>query len=688
MTKIKFKTEYKSLPDEVINRHKNFDALLAAYVVAPKLNFFQKLLKNKWTMFSGGIIIGTVVTLLVTLNDQTSTQNNQVVNESVRSIENNISNSTADNKNEGVNASKAESPVLELSEIEKGSDKLIAAESAKINYDKKEIQAVNANKTKPLNNTINNDLNNFKKDQSDNTGKGEELAKKGATNDNVNQSFKNEDKFDQEGLNKLKSSDTPVADEELNDPVTDITAETQNNPAIIDPIVKEDTTQKNNIITKETLAFDQPNKTILPIENPSQNTIKKNDEKESETTALKPAEKEEYNISVDTTSSKEFTFLDKLFEKKIFDRDTNVDLTSGNNKNNISNSSSDSSDFIDRYAQLSFFTPLGTNGLDSYKYKHHFSVNIIQGYNGAVQGLEVGGVANFDKGYMQGGQFAGVTNIVAGNILGIQGAGVLNAGKSLTGGQFAGVANLNTGKIKGMQAAGVINVSSSIKEEAIIFQAAGVANVSLSDNATGFQASGVLNLANNIQGTQIGLVNIAKSVTGVQIGLVNIADTIDGVSIGLLSFSRNGIFDVDIFTSDILTSNIGLRVGSKYVYNIFAFGVSPFSDTLRYGYGLGIGGHIPAYKNLSVDIDGMIWNTFEDQFDFNYDQLHILNQLRITPSYSFANNKITVYAGPVLNVEVYDNGVVPLKENTIQEFGGNGITTSLSLGYVIGLRFF
>ena len=688
MTKIKFKTEYKSLPDEVINRHKNFDALLAAYVVAPKLNFFQKLLKNKWTMFSGGIIIGTVVTLFVTLNDQTSTQNNQVANESVRSIENNISKSTAGNENADIIRSKAESPVMELSEIEKGSDKLIAAENAKINYDKKEIQAVNANKTKPLNNTINNDLNNFKENESGNTGKGEELASKGATIDIVDQSFKNEDKFDQEGLNKLKSLDTPVVEEELNDPVTDITAETQNDPAVIDPIVKEDTTQKNNIITKETLAFDQPNKTILPIENPSQNTIKKNDEKESETTALKPAEKEEYNISVDTTSSKEFTFLDKLFEKKIFDRDTTVDLTSGNNKNNISNSSSDSSDFIDRYAQLSFFTPLGTNGLDSYKYKHHFSVNIIQGYNGAVQGLEVGGVANFDKGYMQGGQFAGVTNIVAGNILGIQGAGVLNAGKSLTGGQFAGVANLNTGKIKGMQAAGVINVSSSIKEEAIIFQAAGVANVSLSDNATGFQASGVLNLANNIQGTQIGLVNVAKSVTGVQIGLVNIADTIDGVSIGLLSFSRNGIFDVDIFTSDILTTNIGLRVGSKYVYNIFAFGVSPFSDTLRYGYGLGIGGHIPAYKDLSVDIDGMIWNTFEDQFDFNYDQLHILNQLRITPSYTFANNKITVYAGPVLNVEVYDNGVVPLKENTIQEFGGNGITTSLSLGYVIGLRFF
>ena len=178
------------------------------------------------------------------------------------------------------------------------------------------------------------DRNNFKQDQSDNTGKGEELANKAATSDNKNQSFNNEDKFDQEDINKLKSLDTPVVEEELNNSGTDITAETQNDPTIIDPTVNEDTTQKNNINSKETLTFDQPNKTILPIENPSQNTIKKNDKTGSETTVLNPSEKEENNNSVDSTSSKEFTFLDKLFEKIIFDRDTAVDLSIGKNNNN------------------------------------------------------------------------------------------------------------------------------------------------------------------------------------------------------------------------------------------------------------------------------------------------------------------------------------------------------------------
>ena len=167
------------------------------------------------------------------------------------------------------------------------------------------------------------------RDQSDNTGKEEELASKAATSDNKNQSFNNEDKSDQEDLNKLKSSDTPVVEEELNAPVTDISAETQNDPTIIDPNFNGDTSSKNNINTKETLTFEQPNKTILPIENPSQNTIKKNDKTGSETTVLNPSEKEENNNSVDSTSSKEFTFLDKfclLYTSDAADERSSVDL--------------------------------------------------------------------------------------------------------------------------------------------------------------------------------------------------------------------------------------------------------------------------------------------------------------------------------------------------------------------------
>lgn len=678
MTKIKFKTEYKPLPDEVINRHKSFDALMAAYVITPKLNFFQKLLKNKWTMFSGGIIIGTVTTLLVTMYNSGSTGNIQAkTDDQFTEITSNnaISEYAAEEKSDNEKVFTEDTKLENNVDANKiYSDKSVDANSLiddKKNADRNESNISNINNVSKSN--LNASAADVKQTLEDNNRTSDELNLESANN-----------KVD-EKTEKQITEDTGIEKE------SDQISETISNPNAldipIDPTSALDTTKKENLLSQETITTAEPDKTIsqneiiLQEEMLAQETNKKGNIVENEPN-IKTAE------TIDKTKEKEITFLDKIFEKKIFNKDTITGVSKNNSDNSISNATADSSDFVDRYAQLSFFTPLGTNGLDSYKFKHHFSVNIIQGYNGAVQGLEVGGVANLDKGYMQGAQFAGVTNMVAGNVLGMQGAGVFNAGKSLTGGQFAGVSNLSTGKVRGMQAAGVINLSSSIKEETIIFQAAGVANISLSNNATGFQTAGVLNLANNIEGAQIGLLNVAKKVTGTQIGLVNIADTIEGVSIGLLSFSRNGIFDVDVFTSDILQTNIGLRVGSKYVYNIFAFGVSPFSDTFRYGYGLGIGGHIPVYQDLSIDVDAMAWNTFEDNFDFSYNQFHMINQLRVTPSYSFANNKITVYAGPVLNVEVYEDTVIPLKENTIREFGGNGFTTALSLGYVIGIRFF
>lgn len=678
MTKIKFKTEYKPLPDEVINRHKSFDALMAAYVITPKLNFFQKLLKNKWTMFSGGIIIGTVTTLLVTMYNSGSTGNIQAkADDQIKEITSNnpISEYATAEKKDHEKLSGEETTIEnngvanKLYSDQKGNSKIL----------------IDDKKNADRNESNNSGINNVGKSNliASNSDIDPTLEDKNHAYDELNSEFTNNN-VDEKTEQQI-TDDTRIAGESGH------IANTISNPNAldftVDPTPAVDTTKKENLLFQETITTAEPDRTtskneiILQEEMMAQETNKKGGIVENE-----PIIKTE-EIK-DKTKEKEITFLDKIFEKNIFNKDTIVGLSKNNSDNSISNAIVDSSDFVDRYAQLSFFTPLGTNGLDSYKFKHHFSVNIIQGYNGAVQGLEVGGVANLDKGYMQGAQFAGVTNMVAGNVLGMQGAGVFNAGKSLTGGQFAGVSNLSTGKVRGMQAAGVINLSSSIKEETIIFQAAGVANISLSNNATGFQTAGVLNLANNIEGAQIGLVNVAKKVTGTQIGLVNIADTIEGVSIGLLSFSRNGIFDVDVFTSDILQTNIGLRVGSKYVYNIFAFGVSPFSDSFRYGYGLGIGGHIPVYQDLSIDVDAMAWNTFEDNFDFSYNQFHMINQLRVTPSYSFANNKISVYAGPVLNVEVYEDSVIPLKENTIREFGGNGFTTALSLGYVIGIRFF
>jgi hypothetical protein len=68
MRKIKFKTEYVPLSDDVINRHKDFDQLMAMYVAAPKTSWFKKIIQKKWTMFGGGLMTGAIVASLLWYN--------------------------------------------------------------------------------------------------------------------------------------------------------------------------------------------------------------------------------------------------------------------------------------------------------------------------------------------------------------------------------------------------------------------------------------------------------------------------------------------------------------------------------------------------------------------------------------------------------------------------------------------
>ena len=40
--------------------------------------------------------------------------------------------------------------------------------------------------------------------------------------------------------------------------------------------------------------------------------------------------------------------------------------------------------------QVTFITPLGTNGIDAYKYTNRFSFNVFAGVSGGTRGLEFG----------------------------------------------------------------------------------------------------------------------------------------------------------------------------------------------------------------------------------------------------------------------------------------------------------
>ncbi|HRH51699.1 MAG TPA: hypothetical protein PLN38_00160 [Chitinophagales bacterium] len=705
MQKIKFKIAYKPLSTEQVNKHKDFDALMGMYAAAPQLNFFQKLFKNKWIMFSSGIIIGGLIATVIALNStdkspdtiaqNNSSDNTQTITQTPTTVieENQIDEQTTVITEEPVinNAS----PVIEHSaEVE-----TLAATTQSEQYEKV------ANST-----TVANDIVANKK--IDETTNKNDLGLTPISNDVVLSNTEKPDVQNPEvdlNKNNITPNTTSISQRTLQQTEKITPFELQaykfnvEQKAIEISIVKPGAVAEL-LLTQQQSATNNTTKNQTITQSPTNNSKTLAQTPDTSVLVAKVSEVAALALKIEKKA-------DALFEQITKSNQTKNDTTTIVSNNVIPDSVGDNNEaktiapatFKNRYAQLSFVTPVSSNGIDGYKYYHHFSVNMIQGYNGAVQGLEVGGVLNADKGYVIGGQFAGVGNVIGGDLTGMQGAGVFNFARSTFGMQYsgvanysksgmrgmqgAGIANYSGGQVDGMQAAGIINIASGTNYSGKLMQAAGVINIATSNDLLGLQASGIVNVANNITGAQIGLINLAKNVKGTQIGLINIADTIDGVAIGLLSFSRNGIFDVEVYNSDLFLANIALRFGSPYVYNTFAFGINPAADTMQYGYGFGIGGHIPVVNKFAVDVDGMIWNTFEDNFDFNYDYVHLLNQFRVMPSYAITKY-LSVYGGPVINVEVFDNDYTPFKENTFASYEGLNVTTGLSLGYVVGIRLF
>src|SRR4029078_4918721 len=89
MKKIKFKIEYVPLSDAQIERHKDFDGLMAAFAAHPKPSFKErlkaKLFGNKFFVYMGGIITGAIITSMMWWGVNHYEANHQVVqNESAQ----------------------------------------------------------------------------------------------------------------------------------------------------------------------------------------------------------------------------------------------------------------------------------------------------------------------------------------------------------------------------------------------------------------------------------------------------------------------------------------------------------------------------------------------------------------------------------------------------------------------------
>lgn len=294
-------------------------------------------------------------------------------------------------------------------------------------------------------------------------------------------------------------------------------------------------------------------------------------------------------------------------------------------------------ELVERPVSVTFVPPISTYGTDGRNTVSDFSFNIIGGYIGSVREFELGGLFNIVRFDLRGAQVAGVFNLVGGSVHGLQVApvnviggglrgvqvGAVNvAGDSARGAQVGSVnfaaelhglqvGNVNVsgdmrgvkvgnvnlaGDIFGLQA-GNVNVAGELR-------GAQVGNVNSAGAARGAQVGNV-NVAGEFDGIQVGNVNVGGSGRGFMLGNVNVAEHLDGEALGNVSVIGNGYRAYTAWADETGTAQLGVKLGSRSIYNVFGLGVVALADSgARWLFSYGLGGHFPFNDRLFLDADG------------------------------------------------------------------------------------
>jgi len=325
-----------------------------------------------------------------------------------------------------------------------------------------------------------------------------------------------------------------------------------------------------------------------------------------------------------------------------------------------------------RKFRVSLVPGLSSNGVDAVHYRSRYSFNILAGYNGALAGLELGGLVNINKYEAEGLQFAGLANLSGQETTGLQFAGLINgafgdmeglqwagianfSNASVQGLQFAGVANIGRQSIQGLEFAGAFNYSEG-DVQGLLF--AGAANIS-GGSMEGLLFSGALNYAQHLEGImastvnisrksegiQMGVLNVSRQSEGIQLGLLNYSDEFEGLPVGLISFYRDGRLNLAAWADASGFTNIGLKTGTWDIYNTFSIGYNPTLSGDIWQLGWTIGRH-REYKHYFIDSDFSFFHINEGGWTDTVNQHY---QYRVLFGTDLGPNT-AIYAGPTLNM--------------------------------------
>ncbi|MEL7001407.1 MAG: hypothetical protein AAFN93_01595 [Bacteroidota bacterium] len=327
---------------------------------------------------------------------------------------------------------------------------------------------------------------------------------------------------------------------------------------------------------------------------------------------------------------------------------------------NTNISAQDTEDKVSKMpAQITFLYPLGSNGIRSYEVVNNLSINVLAGISGGVDGVEVGGLANFSRGDIRGSQFAGLVNSSLGDLNGVQAAGLVNFNKGhIDGVQVAGLVNSGLKTVRGAQIAGLVNAP--VKDIDGI-QVAGLVNVGLG-NVNGSQISGLANVAvKRVTGSQIGLVNYTGKLKGFQIGLINVADSVeDGAGFGLITYYRNGYHRFEIGATETFYANVSFKSGVEKFYLIYTVGFKTENNRSFWAPGVGFGTLFKLNNKLAFNTDFIASQVNEDEWWTN--ELNMLNTMKVNFAYDL-NDRLSFYGGPTFNVVV--SGIRDRENNVV-----------------------
>ncbi|MEM6348786.1 MAG: STN domain-containing protein [Bacteroidota bacterium] len=291
-----------------------------------------------------------------------------------------------------------------------------------------------------------------------------------------------------------------------------------------------------------------------------------------------------------------------------------------------------------RFAQVTLISPIGTNLLQSGKYNNIFSLNLLAGYAGGVQGVEVGGFLNVVRYDVKGVQVSGGGNVVGGRLYGTQVAGFSNINRgSITGVQVAGAANWADTLHYGLQVAGFTNI---LTGEGNGIQIAGFGNFAWRNvnglqiggfynwakNVKGWQFASTLNIGRNVTGGQLaGLFNVARTVKGVQIAPFNYCDSIQGVPIGIFSYVKQGYHRVVLSSSETVPMQFSYKTGATRLFNIFTMGLGASNRSGFASLGYGAGTQFPILDRHRLQLELTSSQVFDSRMEVV--ELNLLNEL-------------------------------------------------------------